>query len=319
MDADEHSQHEEERSDPSDTGPGEGHAEGERPGEADGRLRLDDEDVARLARQTAEESDRLSRTVFGVVLPAYKAEQFRKVLAGEPPFFHRRRRPARDREGEDVGENGAVLSEDPTQVNSGSLLRLSTDGWAVSFAGKTKDVPSEPTNGVRAIAYLLKVTTPKGGATEVRAAMDTVDQHVLAQAREEFGAQDIEAVNSEFGAQEVADPKTLGAVSRRLIEIEEKLELEDLQVEAREELADQKKQIECYLATAEGLGGRPRTWGGRTVAKAVGEAIRRAIKQLEKIHPELHAHLKDAIKNQYGQNVRYEPAEDTPHWDVRGI
>jgi hypothetical protein len=86
MDADEQSQLEEKRSDPSDSGPGAGHAEGEPPDDAARRLRLADEDVARLARQIAEENDRLNRTVHGIVLPAYKADQFRKVLAGEPLF-----------------------------------------------------------------------------------------------------------------------------------------------------------------------------------------------------------------------------------------
>ena len=68
MDTDEQSQPEEEPTDPNDrTNPGEGQAEGEHAG----RLRLDDGDVARLARQIAAESDKLRRTYRGLVFPAH--------------------------------------------------------------------------------------------------------------------------------------------------------------------------------------------------------------------------------------------------------
>jgi hypothetical protein len=196
------------------------------------------------------------------------------------------------------------------QANSSNQFYLTIDSWGIVFAGKAKDVGMKPTNGGRAIAYLLKVGTPKvgtpkGGPAEVWSAMVPDGQQVLAEAREEFGAQ------------EVADSRTLVTVRQQLKEVEEKLELEDVQVEEREKLEDEKAGIESYLAGVERLGGGSRTWGGRGAAPAVGETIRRAMKMLEKIHPELHTHLKDAIKEQYGQNVRYVRAKGMPHWNVR--
>ena len=193
------------------------------------------------------------------------------------------------------------------QANSSNQFYLTIDSWGIVFAGKAKDVGMKPTNGGRAIAYLLKVGTPKGGPAEVWSAMVPDGQQVLAEAREEFGAQ------------EFADSRTLVTVRQQLKEVEEKLELEDVQVEEREKLEDEKADIESYLAGVEGLGGGSRTWGGRGAGPAVGTAIRRAMKMLEKIHPELHTHLKDAIKEQYGQNVRYVRTKGMPHWNVRGI
>ena len=82
-------------------------------------------------------------------------------------------------------------------------------------------------------------------------------------------------------------------------------------------LDDEIKQFESYLEAAQGLSGLPRKTGG-TVERsrvAVTNAIRRSLKKIRKVHPELATHLEDSIRT--GTLLAYLPAE-VPEWQFEG-
>jgi hypothetical protein len=100
-----------------------------------------------------------------------------------------------------------------------------------------------------------------------------------------------------------------------LSDIQEELDAEDLSIARREELADEGDKCRTYLDGAVGLGGRARTIGGGSDSQAVGVALKRALASIEEVHPRLHKHLDDALRNRYGNAVCYKPTEPTS-WDV---
>ena len=132
------SQPEEARSDPHDyAGPGEGEAEGEPPGEDAGRLHLADEDVTRLARQVAEEGDRMRRTYRGVVFSEGVAERFRKTADQAQSSFYRRQM-AGDGTGKQEPSGTSRFSEDFSHNDDYSSVKL--HGQAYLLQGRAADV-----------------------------------------------------------------------------------------------------------------------------------------------------------------------------------
>ena len=65
------------------------------------------------------------------------------------------------------------------------------------------------------------------------------------------------------------------------------------------------------LTSAHGLGGRPRRSGGtdERARQAVSWRVRDALGRIERVHPELAAHLRLAVRT--GAFCAYEPAEPT--------
>ena len=77
----------------------------------------------------------------------------------------------------------------------------------------------------------------------------------------------------------------------------------------------QSDKLKAYMNGAVGVGGHPRTLGGRGDGQVVGAAIARALRRISQVHPQLHAHLVASIKSPYSDAIRYEPPEPTS-WDV---
>ncbi len=150
----------------------------------------------------------------------------------------------------------------PNKAANNTWQHSTKVGWMVTFGGERERLPE--TKGMRAIAYLLSLSdgTPKGGASEVRTAMDGGDPQVEAQ-RRAHGA-----------GQETADGNAIAQVSECLEDIRAELAAEDLalSLERREELGDKKDSLEEYLAGAVGLGMRRRTLGGVRDGMVVGNA-----------------------------------------------
>ena len=191
---------------------------------------------------------------------------------------------------------------DSTEVSARNVFGRTQQGWEVVYNGHRERL--NDTKGIRAIGYLLSLPDgiPVWGAGEVRDAMDGGDPQASALRK------------SQGTGQEATDKQTITIARRRVSDISEELET-DLSVERREELVDERDQIMDYLDGSVGLGGRARTFGGRNDGQAVGKAVTRALARIKIAHAQLHTHLKDAIKNYYSDDIRYEPSEATT-WDV---
>ena len=195
-----------------------------------------------------------------------------------------------------------VASETQPVEQAQNILRLKAQGfWEVTYSGITETIPSK-SNGMRAIAHLLSVGDPKGGAAEVRMAMN----------------REWEVPRTE--PEQLLDPQARGMYQEQLANDEEELRAAEegdivLEIERRQELEARVQALRKELERGIDRYGRSRTGGGSDDRIVVGEALARALKAIEKGHPALHAHLRKALKNSKGARLRYEPSEKT-NWTI---
>lgn len=175
----------------------------------------------------------------------------------------------------------------PETANHGNVFRQEGEYWTVTYRGRTARL--RDSKGLSCIARLL--------------AQPRCDMHVrdLAEWHQRSDAPDGPGplrVESDLGA--ILDARATAQYKARLAEARQELEeataAGDLgqAVRARHEV----EAITEQLASAYGLGGRPRRAGDATerLRKAVTNQIRRALGRIATVHPDLGRHLTNALR-----------------------
>jgi hypothetical protein len=196
--------------------------------------------------------------------------------------------------------------------------RLGAAGWARLSAQALADLEScsglpeanefRLSGGVRLISYNRKpAQLPESkGLYDIAVLMGAggSDVHVLTLVGRGL---------ARLGADPVLDDRAKAEFRARLDDLED--EIDDAAAAGRSDLAEalraERAALVRELATAAGLGGRDRRLGDETerARKTVSARVRDAVAKLDRVHPELAAHLRDAL--QMGTVCCYQPSEPT--------
>jgi AAA ATPase domain len=196
--------------------------------------------------------------------------------------------------------------------------RLGAAGWARLSAQALVDLEScsgppeanefRLSGGVRLISYNKKpAQLPESkGLHDIAVLMGAggTDVHVLTLTGRG---------QTRLGADPVLDNRAKAEFRARLDDLEEKID--DAAAVGRSDRAEalraERAALVRELATAAGLGGRDRRLGDETerARKTVSARVRDAVAKLDRVHPELAAHLRDAL--QMGTVCCYRPDEPT--------
>lgn len=176
-------------------------------------------------------------------------------------------------------------------ASAGSELRLTGDGrWLVCFAGRRSSLPDA--KGLHDLHAILAA----GGR----------DVHVL-----DLLGSPVPSQLGRFGADDVLDDRARAEYAAHLAALDERIEVADALGDATgsERLASERSAILRELASASGLGGRPRRLGDATerARKTVSARVRDSLVKLDQVHPELAAHLRASVR--MGSLCAYRPDE----------
>lgn len=173
----------------------------------------------------------------------------------------------------------------PAETNE---FRLSGDVRLISYQRKPAQLPES--KGLHDIAVLIGA----GGA----------DVHVLTLAGREL---------ARLGADPVLDERAKAEFRARLHDLDEEIDDAEAagQPDRSETLRAERAALIRELASATGLGGRDRRLGDETerARKTVSARVRDALAKLDRVHPELAAHLRAAL--QMGTVCSYRPGRPT--------
>jgi hypothetical protein len=189
---------------------------------------------------------------------------------------------------------GSFITPPPRpETREPAVFRRSGEVWEIEFRGRHATV--RDSKGLRDLSVLLA----RPGA-EMHA-LDLVS--------------DAGSVRREGDLGDVLDETARSAYRRRITELDRSIaEAEDLGLdEAGDRARTEREAIVAELARAYGLGGRRRRSGdpAERARTSVTWRIRDAILRLERVHPELGAHLRNAVHT--GTYCRYDP-EVPPGW-----
>jgi hypothetical protein len=115
----------------------------------------------------------------------------------------------------------------------------------------------------------------------------------------------------------VLDGQAKAAYKARLDDLAVQIDDADAagRAETAEKLRSERDALIRELAAAAGLGGRDRRLGDETerARKTVSARVRDALTKIDRVHPQLAAHLRSALR--MGTVCSYTPAEPTT-WEV---
>ena len=176
-----------------------------------------------------------------------------------------------------------------------NAFRRDQDFWTLIFAGKS--VRLKHSVGLSYSSELLRLPGKEIEAIALTGGGDNPSTEIQAAT----------------GGIEMADAKTIGEVKKLLAERRAELAA-NAQIKdwARKgELKEEIAKIEQYLKETQGHAGKARRVAGgvEKARKAAGNAIARAIKDIQPHHPELARHLKDSIR--MGVTLAYLPGTPT--------
>ena len=198
--------------------------------------------------------------------------------------------------------------------------RVGAAGWArLSEQALAKLTPADPAanelrlvNGVRSLSFQgkqIQLPDSKGlGDLAVLLGAHGTDVHVLTLVGHKL---------ARMGADRVLDEQAKAAFKSRLDHLGQEIEDADAtgSPERAKTLQSERDALIRELAAAAGLGGRDRRLGDETerARKTVSARVRDALSKIERLHPELAAHLRGALR--MGTICSYTPAEPT-RWKV---
>jgi hypothetical protein len=200
--------------------------------------------------------------------------------------------------------------------------RLGAAGWArlpeQALAGLQATPPSPSANEFRR-ADGVRTLCLGGQQVQVPDSKGLGDLAVLIGARG-AGVHVLTLVGQELprlGADPVLDERAKAAYKSRLDGLAVQIDDADAasRAEAAGKLRSERDALIRELAVAAGLGGRDRRLGDETerARKTVSARVRDALSKIERVHPELAAHLRSALR--MGTICSYAPAEPTT-WKV---
>ena len=221
------------------------------------------------------------------------AERARTLLAEAGAAYDRMGLRHRVEEVHRLGASGSAPDQRVDDAPEETVFRRSGEVWEVAFRGRRSTV--RDSKGMRDLAVLL--ARP---GTEVHA-LDLVS--------------DARSVRHEGDLGEALDETARAAYRRRIGELDQAIaDAEDLgHADAADRARAEREAIVAELTRAYGLGGRPRRVGdpAERARTSVTWRIRDAIGRVERVHPELGAHLRNAVRT--GTYCRYDP-EVPPGW-----
>ncbi|MGV9710588.1 ATP-binding protein [Gordonia sp. NPDC003424] len=171
-------------------------------------------------------------------------------------------------------------------------FRLIDDRWSLSFADRRATLPD-----AKGLADLHTIIAAHGRPVHV---VDLLGPEVAAQV-------------GWTGADRVLDDRAKAEYKARIDELAAGItEAEDIgDSHGAQRLDDERSAIIAELAAAGGFGGRDRRLGDATerARKTVGARIRVSLGKIERVHPELAAHMRASVH--LGTSCTYQPT--TPH------
>jgi hypothetical protein len=189
----------------------------------------------------------------------------------------------------------AGVSEQALRALGGTLetrndFRVDDGRWVLSYAGRRVSLPDA--KGLHDIHALLRAAGS--------------DVHVL-----DLLGPDVSATVGRTGADAVLDDRAKAEYRARLDLLADELESAERagDAERAEQLETERSAVVRELAAATGLGGRARRLGdvGERARKTVGARVRDSLIKIERVHPELAAHLRASVR--MGTSCAYRPAE----------
>ncbi|GII56684.1 helix-turn-helix transcriptional regulator [Planotetraspora thailandica] len=175
-----------------------------------------------------------------------------------------------------------------------NTFRRDGDVWSLGFAGRTVHLPDA--KGLRDLHQLL--SHPGADLPAVRL-LDPEAGPLLVAARR-------------LGADPVLDEEAKAGYRSRLDRLDEEIDRAARLGDDRKaaELDREREALLAELRSAAGLGGRDRRLGDESerARKTVSARIRDALRRLDRVHPELAAHLRAAVST--GTTCRYEPGQE---------
>jgi hypothetical protein len=227
------------------------------------------------------------------------AERAVALLAEAGTAYERMGIPHRVDEVRRLAESAAASPPAPTpdrpdaEASDEAVFRRSGEVWEVAFRGRRTTV--RDSKGMRDLAVLL--ARP---GTEVHA-LDLIS--------------DAGSVRREGDLGDALDETARAAYRRRIGQLDQAIaDAEDLgHADAVDRARTEREAIVAELTRAYGLGGRPRRAGdpAERARTSVTWRLRDAIGRVERVHPELGAHLRNAVRT--GTYCRYDP-EVPPGW-----
>lgn len=207
--------------------------------------------------------------------------------------LERRRQAAEmfDAAREAVRRLGARVWAPPDSALGSEQVVFDREGatWRLSYAGRVAHLPDA--KGLHDLATLV--------------ANPATDVHVLTLLGRPVPT---------TGADPILDQKARTAYRARLSAIDRALDEADHTgaSEVGDALEHERAALIAQLASATGLGGRPRRLGDQTESarKTVGARIRESLRRIEEVHPALGAHLRASVT--IGTSCRYDPTPVTP-------
>ncbi|RJL24268.1 ATPase [Bailinhaonella thermotolerans] len=198
----------------------------------------------------------------------------------------------------EAGETASAVSRGETRGGTepgGGEFRRDGPVWALRYAGRTVHMPDA--KGLRDLHYLLG----RPGADVPAARLADPE-----------GGETVAAARS-MGGDPMLDDEAKARYRRRLEHLDEEI---DRAVELGDDrrAAEFDREREALLAelrTAAGLGGRTRRLGDEAerARKTVTARIRDTLRKLDRLHPDLAAHLRGAVST--GATCRYQPSRPT--------
>lgn len=211
-----------------------------------------------------------------------------------------------------VHSPGRPVARSFPQATPDAAFRSEGDHWAVSFAGTTCRL--KDTRGLHFIAHLLRHPHQEIHAVTLISVGDDINEELA-------DAHSLHDLSLSYGytegpsdAGEMLDPHARAAYKQRLSELRE--ELNEAQrfhdVGRSEQLAAEIDFLTHELASAVGLGGRPRRMGSPAERARVNitRAIKIALRKIDEHHPALRQHLATTLKT--GTYCSYTPDTRVP-------
>jgi hypothetical protein len=209
-------------------------------------------------------------------------------------------------------------SSDSIWEGSRPRFRLTGDFWDLVFESEQSSMKTS--RGMRYIAYLLSRPNPKDSIPALELSQQAVGHSsVTLPCQPPPAGEDLTRAEHTF--QPALDEKARSEYQGRLQEIEDDLSEagRNNDLGRKRKLEEEKGQIIEELKRALALHGKDRSLGpetpSRRAAKAIAQALDRALRNIGERMPKLEAHLKASIRRE-ATAFAYRPGPSALAWDL---
>lgn len=217
-------------------------------------------------------------------------------------------------------EQPAVASTPGSTDGPRFIFKRDGENWAIRFHDEHGSF--KPIDGLVYIARLLANPCREFSAEDLKrlTAVANAPSKALTEGSEEI--LDSQVGMTKGTLQKAADKKTIQACKHRLtiISVEREVASEAGDIEKLDDLEEEEKKINDYLASVQDVHGdsRPLADTQRSVINAVKQAIDRAMKKFTSADPplpQLHDHLSRSLDSSNGV-FEYRPPQPAPAWEL---